>query len=331
MNDWMEGCLSEKDEVKLFEFLEQNPDLLDEYDDISAIALKPREIAFSGKQALKRTVDELDELDDFDRLAVTHLEEGLSNHELEKLHELARLRPHGDEELELYQKVLLQPDSSVVFEAKSKLRHYVSRATVFTTITQIASVAAAVAAIVWLTGRGWDNPVSPQLATLTDTAAVKVESPSVPIASEGNEMSEKDSTGTPAQRPKTEIKKSAPSSIKHIDAYISHEEPLLAALESKGVDEFYVREINAYETALGTIIPLYLESQANTRELYALYNTNQDETSPKRIPFLVEGGVKLMNVFGGERVKLNRFYDANGNLVAYELKSGLLEVERKVK
>jgi hypothetical protein len=151
------------------------------------------------------------------------------------------------------------------------------------------------------------------------------------MATEVNEKVEKDSTGTPAQLPKAEQNQTVPVTIKHIDAYITPEEPMLAALQPKGVDGFYVREINAFETALGSIIPLYLESQANTRELYALYNTEPDDNAQKRIPLLVEGGVKLMNIFGGERVKLNRFYDANGNLVAYELKSGLLELERKVK
>jgi hypothetical protein len=331
MNDWMEGRLPEQDEIELFEFLEQNPDLLDEFENLSTITLKPREVNFSGKQQLKRPVEGLDELDEFDRLAVTQLEEGLQASELTRLNELAKLRPQGQEELSLYRQVRLQPDPSIVFEPKSQLRHYVARATLFSTITRVASIAAAVAAIVWFTGRGWENPGSQQLAMLTDTATIKIESPSGPMATEVNEKVEKDSTGTPAQLPKAEQNQTVPVTIKHIDAYITPEEPMLAALEPKGVDGFYVREINAFETALGSIIPLYLESQANTRELYALYNAEPDDNAQKRIPLLVEGGVKLMNIFGGERVKLNRLYDANGNLVAYELKSGLLELERKVK
>lgn len=121
--DYMEGSLSLEEQRDLISFLDQHPELKDELElDLTAVSLLPDAIQFDNKAALRIDESELiltpNTLPD---LMIACLEKQLSpRHEAQLLTYIAN---EGLEKTYLtYTNTILQPDLTVVFEEKSKLK-----------------------------------------------------------------------------------------------------------------------------------------------------------------------------------------------------------------
>lgn len=124
--DFLEGRLSAEEKKELKGFLELNPDLKAELEDFDEIIVPEDSKPFFKKEGLKKggNANEINE-DNFEQFCIAAAENDLEDRKKEKLIEYI-----GEDKLkkgvfDLYSKIRLEPENSVIFENKELL--YVSR------------------------------------------------------------------------------------------------------------------------------------------------------------------------------------------------------------
>ena len=108
--DWLDGNLSEIQVEQLQHFLSENPDLMEEFDELSLFNLKPTEKSFPNKNQLQKTTANLSG-SQLEYLSVAYLEKDLSHDEQTELKENIELDPEKKKLFELIQKMRLSPVS----------------------------------------------------------------------------------------------------------------------------------------------------------------------------------------------------------------------------
>jgi hypothetical protein len=127
--DYWESNLDEQGRSALTRFLDQNPDLLDEFLDFNTAVkskLDPDKAhVFTLKHKLKKPVIKpLGEInqDNFEEFIIASLENDLDNGQQDNFDDFVKLNPDIKPEIALYQKTFLKPDKNIVFETKPGLK-----------------------------------------------------------------------------------------------------------------------------------------------------------------------------------------------------------------
>ncbi len=107
-------------------FLELNPDLKKEFEGFEPVYLpKEHEVSFPVKSSLKKE-DAIDiNPGNYESIFAAYIEGDLSAREEKAVEEFAASAPKYSRDLQLMKKTRLEPDRSVVFEAKSSLKRYI--------------------------------------------------------------------------------------------------------------------------------------------------------------------------------------------------------------
>ncbi|RLD63866.1 MAG: hypothetical protein DRJ01_02590 [Bacteroidetes bacterium] len=117
--DYFDGSLSPEQEELLFEFLSKNSDLKYEFDNFENINLCVDDVTFPDKKNLKK---ELISTDKFNEYCIDKLEGKFSPNQEKFFKDYLKTHPDSRGDYELYKKTILQPDLSIVFENKQKLK-----------------------------------------------------------------------------------------------------------------------------------------------------------------------------------------------------------------
>lgn len=338
------GMLSATDEETFLQFLEAHPELMDDAILEEGLRLEAPALDFEDKASLKKEVSPIDELPLFDFLAIKKMEQGLSASEHEKLAAMVTADPQLSHDVRLYEQTKLVAQTNIVFDNKSGLKRVLFWQSTLGSVLKYSAAAAVIAGVVWFS---WpDNRGERQ----NFTSVVNVEGDSIKkepirkpqVISNMSEESAKqvnDSTlklnATPSHRPAT---KKAVEPAEIIDPYLEPDERQLAMLDSRTASESIEPvTLNGFEKGLEVIMPLYLDNQLEIAKLMALMeeeNKEKQVVEPVRESLsvtLVENGVKLANVFGIKSLKFNKYYDQEGNFVAYKIKGDGLQLSRRVK
>lgn len=164
--DWLDSRLSGEEIEELNFFLDNNPDLRDEFTDMSAIKLKPAARSFAGKDRLVRNIAGIPGKQ-FEILCAARLENDLDSQQLDELNELISSDPEKAVTLQIYSKMKLSPPE-IFYKKKERLL----RATPAGKVMRIAWIglsAAAIVAILFMTRvfREQNDGVKPELANNT--------------------------------------------------------------------------------------------------------------------------------------------------------------------
>jgi hypothetical protein len=117
--DWLDGNLSESQVAKLKLFLQDNPELKEEYEDLATFRLNASEESFQHKNNLKRSISSLPE-SQFEYLCIGFLEKDLSPVQQAELKEIIDRDPDKKMAFELIQKTRLSPPE-IRFRQKNSL------------------------------------------------------------------------------------------------------------------------------------------------------------------------------------------------------------------
>jgi hypothetical protein len=117
--DWLEGNLSDLQVEQLKLFLNENPELREEFDELVSFSLKSSIESYPFKGRLKKTIADLSELQ-FEYLCVAYLENDLSAGQLTELMQLIDQNPEKKKTFELLQKIRLVP-ADISYKFKSQL------------------------------------------------------------------------------------------------------------------------------------------------------------------------------------------------------------------
>ncbi len=116
--DFSEGNLTDELQMELELFLIQHPELDINLSDLSLISLNEESISFSNKNSLKKTETDLVSEDQL----VAYIEGELSVKEKTEVEKSCFKNPLLAKELALFQKTILEADSSVIYPNKNELK-----------------------------------------------------------------------------------------------------------------------------------------------------------------------------------------------------------------
>jgi hypothetical protein len=142
--DWLDGNLSDIQVEQLQHFLNENPELKEEFDELFTFRLNPSGKSFPHKNQLKKTISNLSD-SQFDYLSVAYLEKDLSADQQTEFKESIELDTEKKMSFELIQKMRLSP-VSLPYMHKNRLK----RRTVVQNVFRLSLIGLSAAAIITL-------------------------------------------------------------------------------------------------------------------------------------------------------------------------------------
>ena len=123
--DYFEGNLPDNRVGELMRFLDENPDLRDEFDAFELIRLDGDDgVDFPGKDSLKKSVSAGISPDNYEEYFAAYVEGDLDKSEIAEVEAFAVSDPHYGRELELMQQTRLVPDPAIRFPRKGSLKQH---------------------------------------------------------------------------------------------------------------------------------------------------------------------------------------------------------------
>lgn len=123
--DYIDGKLCPEVEAELVKFLRLHPDIASELDGLNQLTIPKPNLSFSGKQRLRRTVEQdLYSCNEMDYLCIAELEGDISEVEKARLEELKGQHPEVERFRNLYAHTLLLSENSHTFPNKASLKRH---------------------------------------------------------------------------------------------------------------------------------------------------------------------------------------------------------------
>lgn len=123
--DHFDGTLDQKSERELMSFLNENPDLKEEFESFESIEVPISIISYPGKEHLKKTAVlptlSINE-DNYNDFFIAKVEEDLNPVQVAEIETFLELNPQLRHEFDLFAKTRLKPDLSIIYSGKANLR-----------------------------------------------------------------------------------------------------------------------------------------------------------------------------------------------------------------
>jgi hypothetical protein len=125
--DYVEGKLNAAQIAELMAFIAKNPGLKDELENYEAITIEPSYNVFANKNKLKKDISDILKInsENFDEFCIARIEGDLDKNTELLFEKYLQQNPEKLREYKQYLKTLLEPDKSIVFEEKRRLKHFV--------------------------------------------------------------------------------------------------------------------------------------------------------------------------------------------------------------
>ncbi len=327
--DFIDGKLDDEALKELNTFLHDNPDLKEELCDFEEFTLKPSDVSCNRAEQLFKSESDLMDISRCDYLMIKQMEEGLSE---EEKTELALVI--GEEEFLIglgaeYQHCRLVPEfirydrkSSLLQKRTYPIRLYAGR------------IAAVVVAIVLLL-TPWDSfvfrvPENNNLAMQPMQSLPAVVDFSTPPEINLVKIDLTDNAVNPSiNQSDFNIVSNEVIDGDKFDPYISSPEEPLEKLQPGAIRIEMAGVLpNAYEEGLRHMMPIYLDINRYNERMLASAEPRNVKSDGRT--FLIKG-LQFVDRVSGDLVNFDKMYDEDGNFVAYNLKAGYFEVERKLR
>lgn len=348
--DWIDGVLSNKQEEELMLFLKDNPDLLEEFEELPIIYVAPDSVKFAGKEGIKRTADDYSE-EQFGHLCIACLENDLPADQVSELMEIVAGNDQKRKTFDLVNKLKLAP-LNYTFERKSSVKKLTTGGKIirFSAIGLSTAAAAAILILAYLSipASHKVNPGQTALSLPKDTLFIKT---STPVMAPGRFAPYQPSRNIPeiqksAEQPVLQSQTGRP--VKHDSVMVQSEqpgyfqraEPLYAAYVNKGeitiAPDNQMPGLQAYKPG-EYLSPLSDDGRSNVEKYFArLFHEKimKDKSSgnkPVESYELARAGIAGINKLFGWELTFTRNIDENGELVSYYYSSKLLKFNAPVK
>jgi hypothetical protein len=144
--DWLDGNLNSLQVEELKLFLDQNPDLKEEFKDLTTLDLVSTGISFQYKELLKKTASDISQ-SQFEYLCAAYLENDLTNSQKAEMLETVNRYPDKKKTFDLIQKTILASERVVYKHKRLLLKRTTSQKVIRLSVTGI-SAAAAIALVI---------------------------------------------------------------------------------------------------------------------------------------------------------------------------------------
>ncbi len=122
--DYLEGNLNQVQLDELKQFLDKNPELREEFQELEFVKLEKVQVPFPNKSLLKKSLDieKIKGLSDFEVLVIRKLEGEISSKEEKELSDILKYNPHLRKEYDLFLSTKLVPELEITYDDKQKLK-----------------------------------------------------------------------------------------------------------------------------------------------------------------------------------------------------------------
>lgn len=347
--DWLDGNLSELQVEQLKLFLSENPDIKEEYNELTTLRLFPIPKSFPHKNHLKKSTADISGLQ-FEYLCVAFLENDLSANQQTELKESIELDKEKKKSFELILKMKLSL-ADVGYKHKNQL----IRRTVAQNIILLSFIGLSAAAIITIAIiTYYFIPRSLQVKTDNTTQNIAVDStiqkPTVEIVSDKITTEKKD---IPIKRQNknlfsisqkktsviTEAEKNSSLQNDSLSRSAYNPLPMLDKIPVSAEIEFKNETISKNLIALNATIniPVYDDGRSKLSKFIAktfrekILKENTKKDSPLKAYEIAEAGVAGLNKLLGWEMALNEKNDENGKLKSVYFSSRLLKFNAPVK
>jgi hypothetical protein len=117
--DWLDGNLNSSQIEQLKLFLDNNPDLREELNDLNSLKLVSSDVSFRLKEHLRKSPEDISE-DQFDYMCAAYLENDLSDSQKAELQEIIQIYPDRKRTFDLIHKTILPPPG-ISYRHKNRL------------------------------------------------------------------------------------------------------------------------------------------------------------------------------------------------------------------
>ena len=347
--DWLDGNLSEIQVEQLQHFLSENPDLMEEFDELSLFNLKPTEKSFPNKNQLQKTTANLSG-SQLEYLSVAYLEKDLSHDEQTELRENVELDPEKKNLFELIQKMRLSP-VSLSYKHKKRLIRRTFAGNVIR-LSLIGLSAAAIITLVIITSVSKPGPQQVRFEKTAQTILVDstIQKPALEKAPKVIKTekkiisSKKQIRNILALSPKTVSSMSEPNQNLPVQ-----NDPLLGSTD---LPRILINKISVspdidlnLETVPNTLIalnyivpvPEYDDVQSRLSKFIAktfrekILKVKSAKDSPLKVYEIAEAGVSGLDKLLGWEMALDERKDVNGELKSVYFSSKILKFNAPVK
>ncbi|HOZ83444.1 MAG TPA: hypothetical protein PLU85_10950 [Bacteroidia bacterium] len=336
--DYADGQLSPDQVAEMLLFLEENPDLKNEFSLFEQVTLPVDTVEFAFKKSLKKTKPSKEV---FDEMAVRFLENEISPAELEQYQQWINDFADLKAEHSLFAQIKLHADESVVFRGKNKLKKKVGNVVLLPWL-RYAAAACVVAMVLFFANRNTPD---------------------------NHQQAEHKSVSNPVQHNKPTIKVDVKPDAKNTIALssnknstepvgiIKHHNQKLEIKESWKNPSIEIALIKTKEATLTSSVNPEIVPAANMENSYTLVMRNTDIQSEKKQDIIKDialqkfnsftediaglpvekGKLKTLAVFGKivnrltfRRVNIETTYSDDGKLMAYSVSAGNFNFEHEV-
>ncbi len=341
--DWLDGNLNDFQISQVKLFLEDNPDIREELEELPSLTLEPSSSHYQHKDNLKRTPDDISP-SQFEYISTAYLEGDLSSDQKDELAKIIENDPERRRIFDTIQKTRLVPQR-IVYRYKKRL----IRLTLTQKVIRFSAIGLSAAALIAFI-----------VTTYITAPSVLVTGPEM---TSRNIVTEKDSTPVTIEKP--EVSKEIPKGQARKRVTTKKELPAVAINEEtepeKEQDIFSGREavtamslkkipvrvksdlamINQSNTLIASSLPPvsydFEEGRSNVgrflartfREKILKEKTTSD--TPLRAYEIAEAGVSGLNKLLGWQMALNEKMDNNGNIKSVYFSSRILKFNAPVK
>lgn len=320
------GELTPLEEEALMLFMEANPQLIDASIDDEFPRLEPNAIVFDNKNLLLKSETGFDGMKSFDFLAVKSVEEGLNDVERVELNRYVASNPQYHRDYILYKATRLKADLSLIYPDQQSLKHSLWFHSGWWQGTKYAAAAAIIAGMTWFL---WPDETLVQHNSVAEVIQPKsVKNDLLPVTAKLPETENKIH-----QSAKKTVPIVTPVQIDSVKTQMSHE--TVAYLTPKDANDVIIAAPIDGSQLLASTIPVdpSVDFLPQSNIEYALKDIDEEQLHRSdRISLrLLERGVMLVNFLGVTDVKFNKYYDNNGNVMAYQLIGDGFQWDQKVK
>jgi hypothetical protein len=347
--DWLDGNLSDIQVEHLHHFLSENPDLKEEFDELSFFNLKPVEKSFPHKKRLQKTIANLSG-SQFEYLSVAYLENDLSADQQTELKESIELDPEKKMSFELIQKIRLSPVALPYKHKRQLIRRTVAQNVIRLSLIGLSAAAIITLVIITYISKPGALQVNFEKTAQTIVVDTTIQKPAVEGVSKGIKTerkivtSKKQNKNFLASSQKTvsaisEVKMNPPLQNDSLVRSTSLPLTLLNKIPVSPEIDLKVETIPNTLIALNytVAIPEYDDGRSKLSKFIAktfrekILKEKTAKDSPLKVYEIAEAGVSGLDKLLGWEMALDEKKDGNGELKSVYFSSKILKFNAPIK
>ena len=346
--DWLDGNLSDLKVEQLKLFLNEDPELKEEFDGLTAVNLKPSERSFPHKDQLKKSITDLSG-SQFEYLCVAYLENDLSAGQQTELNEIIDQDPEKKRTFKLIQKIRLDP-AGISYKHKNQLIKKTAVQRVIRLLVIGLSAAATIALLIMtyliiprnLSEETNSTTQNIMIDTLFKRAVDKVPDKIITDKKPVLSILKRENLFAGVQKNNSVITQSDPTALMPNDSLLRNpDDPEIHLTKIPFYAEIDLKKRSVSNTLVASkfnlIIPAFDDERSNLSRFIAktfrqkILKENISLNSPLKGYEIAEAGVTGLNKLLGWEMALDKNNDENGELRSVYFSSKILKFNAPVK